>query len=392
MVKHVLYLSYDGMTDPLGQSQVLPYIVGLTKAGYTFHLISFEKPERYAENRATIDAVCAENNINWHPLKYTKRPPLLSTVWDVMKMKRLAKSLHKKYGLSLIHCRSYLSALIGLSFKHKFSIPFLFDMRGFWADERVDGKIWDLKNPIYKLVYDFFKRKEILFLNQSDFTVSLTHAGKNEMLNWKGVNGLIDKIEVIPCCADLTLFKPVERDKEDFNLGYLGSLGTWYMLKEMLMVYKAILQEIPEAKFHFLTKDTPDIIYEQAKELGISTENILVEESERKDIPFKTRNWNYSVFFILPCFSKLSSSPTKQGELMGMGIPIICNSGVGDVDTIVEQFRSGIVVDVYSKFDFSLNKSFDQDNIVFGAHEYFSLKNGVEKYRGIYQQLIIVNK
>ena len=159
MDKHILYLSYDGMTDPLGQSQVLPYIIGLTKEGYSFHLVSFEKPDRYLQNRKTIEAICKENNIDWRPLKYTKRPPLLSTVWDVFKMKKVAKELHKKHSLSLIHCRSYISALIGLSFKRNYNVPFLFDMRGFWADERVDGGLWNLKNPIFKIVYNFFKRK-----------------------------------------------------------------------------------------------------------------------------------------------------------------------------------------------------------------------------------------
>ena len=39
----VIYISYDGMSDQLGQSQVLPYIEGLSKFGHTFELISFEK-------------------------------------------------------------------------------------------------------------------------------------------------------------------------------------------------------------------------------------------------------------------------------------------------------------------------------------------------------------
>jgi len=34
----VLYLSYDGMTDPLGGSQVLPYLVGLSKLGHRITL------------------------------------------------------------------------------------------------------------------------------------------------------------------------------------------------------------------------------------------------------------------------------------------------------------------------------------------------------------------
>ena len=127
MVKNVLYLSYDGMTDPLGQSQVLPYIIGLTKKGFHFHLISFEKPDRFHAHKKDILKICEDNNIVWVPMLYTKRPPLLSTVWDVWRMKRKAFSLNKEHSFSIVHCRSYLSALIGLSMKRKFKTAFLFD-------------------------------------------------------------------------------------------------------------------------------------------------------------------------------------------------------------------------------------------------------------------------
>ncbi len=389
MVKNVLYLSYDGMTDPLGQSQVLPYIIGLTKKGFHFHLISFEKPDRFLDHKKDILKICEDNGIVWVPMLYTKRPPLLSTVWDVWRMKRKAFSLNKEHSFSIVHCRSYLSALIGISMKRRFKTAFLFDMRGFWADERVDGNLWNLKNPIYKWVYHFFKRQELLFLNEADYTISLTTAGKNEMLTWKGIKDLNERIKVIPCCADLNLFKPVSRDSEEFLLGYLGSLGTWYMLTEMLMVFKKVKETIPNAKFHFLTKDDPKIIYSEIKELGIQPEDIIVEESDRKDIPFKTRNWNFSVFFILPCFSKLSSSPTKQGELMGMGIPVICNSGVGDVDSIVEKYQSGIVVLNINQLNLDelLNKKFDKQTLRKGANDYFSLIKGVESYHMIYEKI-----
>jgi glycosyltransferase involved in cell wall biosynthesis len=389
MVKNVLYLSYDGMTDPLGQSQVLPYIIGLTKKGFHFHLISFEKPDRFYAHKKDILKICEDNGIVWVPMLYTKRPPLLSTVWDVWRMKRKAFSLNKEHTFSIVHCRSYLSALIGLSMKRKFKTAFLFDMRGFWADERVDGNLWNLKNPIYKWVYHFFKRQEMLFLNESDYTISLTKAGKNEMLTWKGIKELNERIKVIPCCADLNLFKPVSRDSKEFTLGYLGSLGTWYMLTEMLMVFKKIKETIPNAKFHFLTKDDPNIIYHEIKELGIQPEDIIIEESDRKDIPFKTRNWNFSVFFILPCFSKLSSSPTKQGELMGMGIPIICNSGVGDVDSIVEKYQSGCVVPKLNQLNLDelLKNKFDKQILRKGANDYFSLSKGVDSYHMIYENI-----
>ena len=56
----------------------------------------------------------------------------------------------------MVHCRSYISAMVTNSMKKNLEYSFLFDMRGFWADERVDGKIWNLNNPIYKIVYQLF--------------------------------------------------------------------------------------------------------------------------------------------------------------------------------------------------------------------------------------------
>lgn len=41
--KKILFISYDGMTDPLGQSQVIPYLQGLSKQGYEIFLLSCEK-------------------------------------------------------------------------------------------------------------------------------------------------------------------------------------------------------------------------------------------------------------------------------------------------------------------------------------------------------------
>ncbi len=37
-----LFIMYDGLTDPLGQSQVLPYLKELSK-NYRFDVIGFEK-------------------------------------------------------------------------------------------------------------------------------------------------------------------------------------------------------------------------------------------------------------------------------------------------------------------------------------------------------------
>ena len=42
-MKKVLYITYDGLADPLGQSQILPYIKGLSSKELQFTILSFEK-------------------------------------------------------------------------------------------------------------------------------------------------------------------------------------------------------------------------------------------------------------------------------------------------------------------------------------------------------------
>ena len=377
------------MTDPLGQSQVLPYIINLTKENYNFHLISFEKPDRYFKYKSLIEKICLDNNIKWHPIKYTKNPLFISTIFNLFKMKKLSKELKIKHGFSLLHCRSYIPSLIGLSFKRLDGTPFLFDMRGFWADERVEGGLWNLKNPIYRLVYKYFKNKEKQFLIESNHIISLTHNGKKNIIKIPGFSKLEKKISVIPCCTDLSLFKPVKSDSSIFTIGYLGSLGTWYLIEEMLVFFKNIKEKIPNSKLHFLTKDDPDIIFTHCLGLGIERKNILIEECDREDIPFKTRNWNFSLCFIKPSYSKIFSSPTKQGELMAMGIPIICNRGVGDVDFIVEKYNSGFILNDINKvnFDTIIDANFKKQTLNEGANQFFSLNKGVISYKYIYEKI-----
>lgn len=404
----VLFLSYDGMTDPLGQSQVLPYLKGLSRSGYSVHLISFEKEEPFKLHKEHIEEMCNNAGIIWHPQSYTKTPPLLSTLKDVRTMRKVAHQLNAKHSFKIVHCRSYISALVGLNMQKKFGTKFLFDMRGFWADERLEGNIWNGKNPIFKLIYSFFKRKELAFFNNADHIISLTENGKNEIASWKGLEQKSSQITVIPCCVDLELFNPgvIDSTKQtelrtslgisstDFILGYVGSIGTWYMLDEMLDFFKVLLASKPSAKFLFVTGEKKTTILSKAQEKGIAAGTIIVTSTLHKEVPIHISLFDYSIFFIRPSFSKKASSPTKQGEIMAMGVPLICNAGVGDTDRIVERYKSGEVLKQMNLENYqtavktiSSDNNFPAETLRQGAQEFFSLEGGIEKYLNVYQNL-----
>lgn len=407
MAIRCLYISYDGMTDPLGQSQVIPYLIGLSKKGYAFTLISCEKEENYAANKEKIAALLASNHIEWQPLKYTKKPPVLSTLYDVYKIKQLAVRLHQQEAFSVVHCRSYIAALVGLQLKKSHALKFIFDMRGFWANERVDGNIWNLKHPVYKTVYRYFKKKEIEFLEHADYTISLTYNAKQEIQYWTSVRNNPVPIQVIPCCADLELFnkKNIRQDKldvlraslpiekDDFILLYLGSIGTWYMLDEMMEFFSVLKQQKPNAKFLFVTKEEHERILKTAEAWKVK-ESIIIRPGNRDEIPYLISLSNYSLFFILPSYSKKASSPTKQGEIMAMGIPIVCNTKVGDTDKVVRDYQSGILVNEFSEKAYTAaihemsTTLFDEAAIIRGAYDYYSLEKGVESYAAVYRAVL----
>jgi glycosyltransferase involved in cell wall biosynthesis len=406
--RNIVFISYDGMTDPLGQSQVLPYVSELSKIGYKFHLISCEKKGNFEKHSTTIQNICDNSQITWHPLDFQHGLPVISSMQNVKLIRKKLLEIKKFHGIDMIHARSYVPAIQALYFKKKHQVPFLFDMRGFWPDERVDGKIWNLKIPVFKWVYKYFKKKEIQFLEAADQIVSLTEAGKSEMLSWKHINRDLSIIEVIPCCADLNFFSPKNINTElqhqfkeelkikddDFVLNYLGSIGSWYMLTEMLSFFKVLKKNKGNAKFLFITKDSPDYINNEAKRLGIDTNDIIIKPSERADLPSLISLSDISIFFILPAYSKKASSPTKQAELLGLGIPIICNDNVGDTGSIIRDNKAGLVVNEFTDDNFQkvMDKikeiqSIDKTLLIETAKSYASLEIGFKKYANLYEQI-----
>jgi glycosyltransferase involved in cell wall biosynthesis len=358
--RRVLFLSYDGMTDPLGQSQVIPYLAGLARRGFAIHLISFEKPERSREHGEAIRRLLDADGIRWHPLPYTKWPPVLSTVWDVARLRRAARRLHAREKFDLVHCRSYIPAIVGLELKRAFGVRFLFDMRGFWADEKVDAGSWPQRKRLYRAVYDYFKRKEGEFLAGADGIVSLTHAGMRQLERWEAARTATHNRQVIPCSVDFRLFDlptPEQRtaaradlglQSDAFLLAYLGSLGTWYMLDEMLDLFTVVKLARPQSRFLFVTPDDSDQVYAAAARRGIAREDVVIRSATRQQVRFYLSAADLGVFFIRPSPSKVSSSPTKLGEYLAMGIPVLTNAGVGDVAEIIERTRGGVVVDDFT--------------------------------------------
>lgn len=398
--RKVLYLSYDGLTDPLGQSQVLPYLSRLAALGHDITIVSFEKPQR-SDSIEHVRRLCDDTGLRWHPQVYHKRPPILSTMRDLRRMRAVAERLHREQHFDVVHCRSDLPALIGLRMKRRQGIRFLFDMRGFWADERVDGGLWTLHNPLHRTVYAYFKRKERSFLHEADAIVSLTHAADAPL----AAIAPAVPVDVIPCCADLSLFRPPtprERLLARERLGispdarvpaYLGSLGTWYMLGEMLDAFAVQRARSPGATMLWITPDAPDLIRAEAAKRGLPEASLVIRSADRGEVRKLLAAADYGLFFIKPAFSKVASSPVKLGEMLAMGLPVLTNRGIGDVDRILGESGAGVVIRSFEGGAYAEGLARlealtpDPDRAAAVTRNWFDLDEGVRRYDALYRRL-----
>jgi glycosyltransferase involved in cell wall biosynthesis len=407
-MKKILFISYDGMTDPLGQSQVIPYLIGLSKKGFEFTILSCEKPRRFSFHENEIENLLKPFSIKWVSIPYHKKPSIISTVYDTLMLKRKAKKLHKKERFDMVHTRTGTPALVGLWMKEKFGVKFLNDVRDFYADSRVDSGAWNKSNALYKSIYHYFKQKEKEQIEKSDGVICLTKAAEKIIKTSSGYKSETP-LEVIPCSVDLNLFDPekiingktAELKKQlniaenDFVFSYLGSTGSWYLTDELMQFFKVVTQKIPAAKFLFISPDKHEAIAVAAKKAGLDEDKIIIKNAARAEVPALLSLSKFSVFFIKPCYSKQASSPTKHGEIMAMGIPVITNSGVGDVADIIEKSSSGIVLKSFSEAEFecvsktiAAGISFDKNSIRNAAFQYYNLENAVDKYSKIYNTIL----
>lgn len=386
----ILYISYSGMLEPLGQSQVLAYQERIAE-DRPVYLLSFERADDWARvhEREAISKRMAVAGIIWHPLRYHKRFSVLATAWDILRGTWRAWRLVRKHDLAIVHARSYICSVMALAIKRLTGAAYLFDMRGFWADERVDGGLWPAGGRMYR-VAKWFER---IFLLNADHVVSLTHAAVREMQTFPYLQERMPAMTVIPTCADLNKFRPGGRPDPGFVLGYVGSAGTWYLFDEVVVAFNRLRQIRPDSKLLIINRREHRWILDHLAAAGVPAEAVEIHSASHAEVPGLMARMHAGIFFIKPVFSKLASAPTKLGEFLGCGVPCLSNSGVGDMAEILEGERVGVAVEGFEAdtLDAALRRlvALVEDpairaRCVSAARKHFSLEEGTSRYRQVY--------
>jgi glycosyltransferase involved in cell wall biosynthesis len=392
-----------GIRDPLTQTQVVAYLEGLAQAGYRIVLLTFEPSRLAGAEVRRWRALLAAKGVIWHWLRYHKRPTVPATAWDVLAGVVTGLRLARRYSVDFLHVRNHVPGLMALALKRLTGAKLLFDLRGFMAEEYVDGGVWPPDRALFRLT----KRVERALVRAADAMVVLTHQAKDLVRRWYPEESAGKLIQVIPCCVDLRQFPgPVPAPgsriggEGQTTIVYVGKLGGWYLVREMAAFVAAAKEMIPGLHWQVWTQSDPGTFRALLAAQGLNG-HVAVGRLPPEALHQELVKAQAGLSLIRPCQSKLSSSPTKVGEYLAAGLPVVSSTGIGDLDGLLlgDGDRGPVGVLVRGFTAQAYREALPQllrllaDPATPGrcrrvAEEHFDLERvGWPRYRQVYQQL-----
>lgn len=335
------------MTEPLGRRQVLPYLLRLAASGWRYTVLSFEKRETATPSALTaVQKITREAGISWTPLRYHRFPPVVATTFDALR--GILVGAHLGRSAALLQARSSVPALMAWPLAKYLHVPWIFDVRGLVAEEYVDAGHWSRGGLLGRMT----SRTESRLLHEADGLVFLTERIRKRLSRASCLRRA-QPTAVIPCCVDSTVFVRDEasraRIRRELMLGdsptlvYSGSLGSWYRLDEMLDFYEAASSRIRGLRFLVLTP-AKDLVLRALENRPQIAAKVVLRHAQPDEVPAYLSAADAGICFLGDYPSKEASSPTKYGEYLASGLPVVTNRWTGDSQRLAPE-RPWIAID-----------------------------------------------
>ncbi|MBK8011022.1 MAG: glycosyltransferase [Deltaproteobacteria bacterium] len=399
----VLYLSFTGILEPLGYSQVFRLLRGLSKAHVRYALVSLERARdlaqlnRLAEVKSELEAV----GIDWIPIRY-----LDGSARNIAS--NLARALAavlqriKRGDVRLIHARGYMAASVALAAKSITGVPYIFDFRGYWVDERRESGRWFVGDRRYRAG----KQWERSLFAGCCASVSLTEAGAEDVRT--GVFGPWPSERpslVIPTCVDFDAFS-LRRGEEaparhhrlagKLVVGFIGSLNASYRVTESIELFLQISRLRDDAHLLCLTSQVEEITTRLAH-AGVGRARFTALNVPHTEIADWLHQVDWGLLVLNTPYAKRASMPTKLGEFFASGVAPLhegCNADVarwisrsGCGHTLSTGTPAGIAAGAHYVASTTL-KIDDLREARRRTEAHFSLASGIERYHKLLSTLL----
>ena len=315
------YLSFDSLSEGVGASQVVPYVVALGKRGVRVTLHSYEK--RLPQEGTLI--TLRDAGVEWVVHRFVSH----GARGGLMRIVRAAKAIR---GAELLHARSDLAAASALLSGAR---NWLWDMRSFWADERIDqGSLvaGSLEDRVLRTV----ERRAV---RSAGAIVTLADAALPVLVDRHG-GVVVHKTRTITTCVDLDRFKAEPLPPLDsIKVLLSGTLNRRYDTEAMIHFVQHLNRRMPTELIVLCPTETrpPDFVRLAAASLGSAAPSDMPGHVSRSHL-------GIAILKAGTTPANRASMPTKLGEFLASGRPVVVSSDIGDMADLLGSFDAGVSV------------------------------------------------
>lgn len=399
-MKRVLYLSVDGLLEPLGFSQVVRVVEGLATRGWRYHILSLEKRKdlESLERLRAVESRLARSGIGWTRLEWTVGGAR-AALRNIANLTRSALQLAPR-GFEAMHARSHVAAAAAYTVWLATRIPYLFDTRAYWIDERIEDGKW-FTSPLRVAVA---RGLEYQLFARAAGVVTLTELQAEDVRHGQFGPLRGRPVACIPTCADFDDFQRrpvaacpaiprelVARLAGRRVLGIIGSLNKSYCWAEMLSLARLVLEKDPQAVLLVLSAQA-ERWKEEALRAGVPADRFIATRANHDDMPQWMSVIDWGLMLLVPASrAKRASMPTKLAEFLASGVRPVHSGCNEEVTGWVRRAGSGLALE--SLDSGSLERAamamvtLRPDSELAVAREvaraHFSLESGIARYDSV---------
>lgn len=347
-MKRVLFVTWDGPDQNYLQSLFFPIFVGMQAHGFGVDVLQFRWGTQ--QQTAQVSAAAKASAIGYRSVQIRRRPKLLGALGSVAYGALILRQVLRSGEFTLVMPRSILPGqIVNLA---RSSVPVVFDADGLPADERVEFAGWSAHGGLYRVWRDI----EAEAVRRASAVITRTTAAKTVLLERAGPQTRAESVIVAPNGKDENLFSPGEpeqraRTRADCGipeqapwLVFAGSIGPQYRPDALLAFYRLVLARAPDTRLTVLTGQEAEVRALLSSQ-GLASANVNVMRAAPDDVPKYLAAADLGLAFRVASFSQRAVSPIKVAEYLLCGLPVLANSGVGDLDQQVPASAGRLLAD-----------------------------------------------
>jgi len=394
----VVAVSPDGLLRPIGFSQVARPALALAARGFALTILTLEYEADLAdtERLRSVSRELGRAGVTWCHARFTPGGSPASYARNVSALSRLMlKSKLRRRAVAWI--RGFPAAPVGVLLRTLRSIPYVYDIRGYWVAQRAEN--WPPVAAHAARVLEKF------YYRQCGAAVSLTELGVSDIRSSRFGFWPVNKPAVcITTCVDYDTFT-LDRTKtfgplqqalaNKLVVSFVGSVNTDYKVRESMRLFAHLARLRSDARLLCVSAHEAEL-RAQAAEEHVPKEALIFIEVSHDRMPLVLSSIDWGLLLLQTSASKRGSMPTKLGEFFAAGVRPVhygCNSEVGDW---VRRTGSGFSLPALD--DASLHEAAERiartpleiEPLIRArgiAESHFSLRAGCNRYAEIMRQL-----